>query len=471
MNLYTLNNLTLVLLITFCCLMTGCEEFVEIDAPRTEVVRETVFSSDQTATAAMNGIYAEMRDLSLFTYHLVAAAGLLSDDFTYLASSQQNLDYETNNIQVNSSEVFSVFWQRPYKLVNNANGIIEGLTDNSQVSPGLRDHLIGEAIFIRAFVHFYLTNLFGKVPYITTTDVETNNSISRIDIDLIYDQLVSDLLEAQSLMYDSYDFFENERVRATQFAATSLLARVYLYSEDWESAETQSTSVIERSDLFKLEEDLNNVFITTSEEAILQLVTQNIFEIEGITFLGDFLVINDSPGPNSFIGAIAINDNLFSIFDPSDSRQNDWIGTYISGQESYNFSNKYKNFQFFQTGPPEHTMLLRLAEQYLIRAEARAQQNNLSGALMDLNTVRNRADLADTTLNDQESALSAIELERRKELFAEDGHRWFDLKRTNRADAVLGAIKPDWQSTDVLFPIPEVEILNNSNLGPQNSGY
>ncbi len=460
----------LILIVILCNVITSCEDFVEIDPPRTEVVRETIFSSDQTAIAAMNGIYVEMRGFGLFTYHSVVPTGLLSDELTYLASSEQNVDYEANDVKINSSELFSSFWQLPYKLINNANGIIEGLTSNSQISPDLRDHLIGEALFIRAFVHFYLTNLFGEVPYVTTTDIETNNSASRVSVDLIYDQLIADLLEAQSLMYDDYEFLDNERVRATQFAATSLLARVYLYSENWEGADQQSTAILERPDLFKLEENLNDVFITTSEEAILQLATQNSFEIEGTTFLGDFLVINRSPGPNSTVGAFPINDNLVSIFDSSDNRLVDWIGTFVSGAESYNFSNKYKNANFFQNDPAEHTMLLRLAEQYLIRAEARAQLNNLPGALADINAIRDRAGLPDTIFNNQESALNTIYLERRKELLVE-GHRWFDLKRTGRADAVLGSVKAGWQPTDVLLPIPEVEILNNSNLAPQNLGY
>ena len=116
-------------------------------------------------------------------------------------------------------------------------------------------------------------------------------------------------------------------------------------------------------------------------------------------------------------------------------------------------------------------MVLRLAEQYLIRAEARAQQNNISGAQSDVNVIRNRAGLANTTATTQGTLLSAIEHERQIELFAEWGHRWMDLKRTNRADAILGPLKSsNWQSSDVLFPIPLTQIQNDPNF-TQNSGY
>lgn len=116
-------------------------------------------------------------------------------------------------------------------------------------------------------------------------------------------------------------------------------------------------------------------------------------------------------------------------------------------------------------------MVFRLAEQYLIRAEARAQQGDATGAKADINAIRNRAGLPDTDADGQASILAAIEHERRIEFFTEWGHRWFDLKRTGRADAVLSPIKPNWQSTDVLFPIPLQEIENNPNLLPQNAGY
>jgi hypothetical protein len=117
--------------------------------------------------------------------------------------------------------------------------------------------------------------------------------------------------------------------------------------------------------------------------------------------------------------------------------------------------------------------MLRLGEQYLIRAEARAHSNDINGATADINMIRARAGLSAISPADQASLLIAIEKERRVELFTESGHRWFDLKRTNRADAILAPIKGnDWQSTDQLFPIPASEFLLDPGLrGHQNPGY
>jgi hypothetical protein len=115
-----------------------------------------------------------------------------------------------------------------------------------------------------------------------------------------------------------------------------------------------------------------------------------------------------------------------------------------------------------------------LAEQFLIRAEARAKQNNKligsNSAESDINVIRNRAGLLNTSAATQEELLSEIERERRVELFVEWGHRWLDLKRSGRASAVLSLIKPLWDDTDVLYPIPYSERLLNPKL-TQNFGY
>ena len=117
-------------------------------------------------------------------------------------------------------------------------------------------------------------------------------------------------------------------------------------------------------------------------------------------------------------------------------------------------------------------MVLRLAEQYLIRAEARAEQNNLTGAVADLNIIRNRAGLPNTTAVTQGDILTAIMHERQVELFSEWGHRFFDLKRTGQANTVLGAIasKQPWNTNQLLYPIPVSETTNDAFL-QQNPGY
>jgi hypothetical protein len=143
----------------------------------------------------------------------------------------------------------------------------------------------------------------------------------------------------------------------------------------------------------------------------------------------------------------------------------------VNGVYEY-FPSKYK----IKSGTPlkEYSMVIRLAEIYLIRAEARAQQNNLSGAIDDLNTIRWRAGLGGTLFTTKAGILAAIQKERRIELFSEWGQRWLDLKRSASVDSVMAnqtQIKGNtWTSTQQLYPIPLAEISANPNL-VQNSGY
>ena len=116
-------------------------------------------------------------------------------------------------------------------------------------------------------------------------------------------------------------------------------------------------------------------------------------------------------------------------------------------------------------------MVFRLAEIYLIRAEAAMNLNKFSDAKADINIVRIRAGLSNILANDLSSLKLAIEQERRAEFFCEWGHRWYDIKRTGRANTILSPLKgATWQSTDTLWPIPQQEINLNPSLS-QNQGY
>jgi len=144
----------------------------------------------------------------------------------------------------------------------------------------------------------------------------------------------------------------------------------------------------------------------------------------------------------------------------------------ISSTVSTAYKYKYATNPLAVTaGVTEYQVVLRLAEQYLIRAEARARiGTNITGALSDMNVTRIRANLAPSTTINPTTLLTEIALENRKEFFAEQGLRWYTLKRTGQADAVLGALKPTWTAKAKLLPIPQAAIDANYNL-TQNPGY
>ncbi len=126
----------------------------------------------------------------------------------------------------------------------SCNSVIEGLENSSKLSPGVRTELLGEAKFMRAFFYFYLTNLFGDVPLLLTSDYKHNSSSGKSSTTAIYSQMIADLQEAQSGLSTEYMDGQLkpynsiiEKLRPNRWAATALLARVYLYNNDFINAE------------------------------------------------------------------------------------------------------------------------------------------------------------------------------------------------------------------------------------------
>lgn len=312
-------------------------------------------------------------------------------------------------------------------------------------------------LVMRALNFFYLVNLFGDVPMPLQTDYRVTALLPRTPVQDVYNQIVQDLTEAQTLLKPAYP--SASRSRPNLWTATALLARVYLYQKNWVQAEAQSTAVI-NSGIYSLAATPAGVFTATSNETIWQLLRDNGNTAEGSNFI---------PSSATTRPTYALTAFLVGAFTTGDTRKSSWVGTSTVSGTPYLYPAKYK----VRTTTPitEYYIYLRLAEQYLIRAEARAQQGNISGAQADLNKTRNRAGLANTTASDAPSLLLALEKERQVELMFEWGHRWFDLKRTGRIDAVLGTEKPaGWQPTDALYPIPDGQLKANPFL-VQNPGY
>jgi hypothetical protein len=204
--------------------------------------------------------------------------------------------------------------------------------------------------------------------------------------------------------------------------------------------------------------DLNSVFIKTSNEVILQAANTT-----GVTsWGGEFIPASTTPN-------VVLYDTLANTFEAGDQRKVNWTKSMVYGGKTYYYPYKYKIRS--GTSGNEYHVVLRLAELYLIRAEARANQNNLSGALDDINQVRQRAGLSALSASiTQADLLNALEHERWVELFTEWADRWFNLKRTGKADAVLPLIKPQWKPTQKLYPIPMSQLQANVNL-VNNPGY
>lgn len=429
-----------------------------IDSPKTQLIAKTVFTSDATATAAMSNIYYQMSLGGSFSgggQNSLTFLGATSSDELLPFGNVTDINQFFNNAIIPANSYSYRIWSDNYSFIYKANAIIEGLASAEGISETVKSSLLGEAKFIRAFCYFYLVNLFGDVPFINTTDYKINSTVSRIPSQQVYQEIIADLLEAKDALPE--DYISPERVRVNKWGVTALLARVYLYNRDWVNSENQATTVIEQNSKYSLV-NLDEVFLKNSDEVIWQIIPpfNSTYTNEGNIFLR-------TPTYS------ALSQKMFDAFESGDERKGKWVGSVTNTNGTFYFPTKYKEYSANGTGA-EYSVVLRIAEQYLIRAEARAQQDNIVGAQADINEIRARAGLLNTTAADKASLLSAIEQERQVELFTEWGHRWLDLKRTDRSDAVLGVVKPDWSSTDALYPIPESEILLNSNL-IQNFGY
>lgn len=458
------SNKFIIFFITFF-IISGCKKLVEIAEPVNTLTTNETFNTVANANAAIAGIYEKMivggpvylRYASGMT---TIDAGMSADELNPFGTTNP---FQTNTLVSNSGQTDG-FWDGPYFSIYQANVAIEGLQASNSLPIVTKAQLIAEAKFLRAFGYFYLVNYFGDVPLALTSSYATNSLLSRTPSVGVYDQIISDLKDAKNSLPLDYSVSNGERIRANSWTATALLARVYLYQEQWTNAEAEATSIINNSAMFSLVPDLNSVFLKNSNEAILQLFPNgsNSATPEGFKFIP----ASPTSRPNFFL-----TSQLLNSFEAGDLRKVNWVGETTYSGTTYYYPYKYHVRTATSSNVTEYPMLLRLAEQYLIRAEARAHQNKLPEAISDLNLIRERAGLSDlaSTLT-QTQVLDAVAQERRMELFVEFGHRWFDLKRTNQADAVLVPLKPQWKPTAILYPIPFTELQTDPNL-QQNLGY
>jgi len=458
------------------CTFTSCRKLVEIGPPVNQAGLDQSFASDATATSAILGIYnsSNARD---FVYPAAIFPGFSADELQNNVSSPASDEFRTNAITITNSNIANQLWYYPYYILAQINAMHAGIERSTTLSTGVKNQLLGETKTWRAFVLFHLVNYFGDVPMPLTDDPIGNSTLARTPAPQVWQQIIVDLKDATALLSDTYPSVLRSRVNKQ--TANALLARAYLYTKDWENAAATASLVI-GSGLYKLNPDVNTTFANTSNEIIWQFAT--------LTGLSVYTSNTDAKGGSyaaaaGTVPAVTATDTLYNSLEANDKRKAGWLTPTVIGGTNYKVISKYK-LRVLASGTTtgnEYNVVLRLAEQYLIRAEARAQLNDLTGAIADADTIRSRAGLP--MLDDnlaQQDVLLAIEKERKAELFGEWGHRWFDLKRRpsvvspadkTRADDVIGGIKPaTWNATDILYPIPDAQRVANPAL-TQNNGY
>lgn len=464
----------------FWCFFGSCQKLVSISPPVGDLVATQVFASDAEATSAAAGMYSGMINVS-FGYAssgISISTGMSADELIPFNQNNYNIsvvELQQNQLTASNAVISQDIWDQPFATIYKANAIIQGLENNKGVSDSVKSELTGEAEFIRAFCDFYLVNLFGEIPLVTTINYQQTSLLPRTPVAQIYQAIIADLKDAQSKMAADYSVGGGQRIIPNKWAATALLARVYLYTDDWQDALIQSSSLINNTGLYSLVPNLNGVFLINSAEAIWQLQQNNTLSPWfNITPEADILIpanLNSNYSPPSYY----VTSSLLNAYEPGDLRRTTWFdSTLVYGSEYY-FPYKYQSgpASIQPNGPDsEYYMVFRLGEQFLLRAEAETQLGQVSAAVADLNVIRVRAGLLNYSGSVvQDSLINAIFHERQVELFVEWGHRWLDLKRSGQALSVLSADKGfSLNSNSLLYPIPSSELTDDPNL-KQNPGY
>lgn len=440
-------------------LCTACEEFVEVEAPKNQIANTKVFKDDTTAKAALNNLYVSLLTKGFLngnTFGNGYILGCLTDELQVTTNQMTDYRYFFEGAVLSNNNVVKTIWNDSYHQIFICNNIIEGLQASTGVSSEVRNQIIGQCLAARGIIHFYLSQNYGDVPYVTSSDYKVNQSISKTNSAEVLNRAILDLQEAEVFLLTAPS--STERIRINQEVVQAFLARMYLYTQQWNLAKQYAELLIDNQ-TYELE-TIDNLFLKTSKSAIWKLkpLNENGNAMEAYSY-----VFTSSPAPNA-----ELTQSLLAAFETNDLRKINWIKV-VNASTASTHSNKYK-IVGFTTPSQEYSIIIRIEEMYLIAAEAAAELNDFNATNTYINAIRNRTGLQSLNITNTNDAVNSILKERRVELFCEFGHRFYDLKRRNKLNELLST-KPNWKPYLQNWPIPEGELNLNPNLKPQNDGY
>lgn len=497
----------------------GCDKFLEEDL-RDQIGTNNFFNNDQEALLASNGLYRILHRGSLYR-----TRGL--DNYyvngTDEVGPSRNVNRNIHNYNIAEGVADgNGTWGACYELIRNASLFIESVEGNENISDEVRNQVLGEYLFIRALAYFHLTNLWGDVPYFRELlPLEELSSLERFPKEQIRADMKADLERAFDLLPSSYG--TAELGRATKWAAAALKAKFHLFDKEWSFALEECKTIIDDSP-HRLMDNFADVF--DQSDKANQYNDEHIFVVDFTTdgSYGDAdtertddynprsrdepFNRNTSPGgpgtPNYgdlLIADLSEIDQAMTGFgwaiplpeiadranwDANDLRYDATIVTEYLGYQ-LNFPYYRKNWNLSTTSPRqnhnENYIVFRLADIYLMAAEAENELNGPGNAYQYVNRVRERAFEPDQPWSglDQGQFREAMYDERKYEL-ATEGHRKMDLIRWGILLDVVRNVEhrpfnnpaANIQPYHVLLPIPLNETILNPNLlntDPTNNGY
>jgi starch-binding outer membrane protein, SusD/RagB family len=478
-------------------LLMGCKKDFLDRKPKGSLTFDTYFQTADHAVWATNAVYQNFRSWEMSGFPWIGITDIISDDAdkgstVNDASYIQELDDFTFDA---TNQVFGQSWSGSYQTIFRANlaiGNIPGI-DMDEV---LKNRLVGENKFLRAYCYFRLVQWYGDLPLITRSlNDDEYLTQERRPVSEVYAQIEQDLLDAIGALPEKSEYASADLGRATKGAARGILAKLYMLEKDYAQAEKQCLEIINSGEYSMLPRYGDN-FLPAGENG-----AESIFEIGAVavqaTVAGSgatpFNMIQGVRGiPNLGWGFNRPSDDLVATYEPGDPRRQAtiiYVGEVLPDgstivqdnpeilNERYNQKAWVPAHAGLQDNGPGNIRILRYSDILLLVSEALNENGKPAEALTYLNMVRQRARgtnnfiLPDVTTTDPNELREIIYHERRVELAMEQ-HRWFDLLRWGRAEQVMKTVGKDFvPGKHELLPLPQSEIdLSGGNLA-QNQGY
>ena len=463
--------------------LTACEDFL-YQEPRLSQTNELTLSTFDGLQAATLGAYTPLYSSNWYGRDFPVVADLKGGNSKKgpISSGRFFTPYLWNN----TPQASHGLWTTAYNMiarVNNVLEVIDGGFEEVGVEQSDIDQIAAECKFLRGLAYFDLARLFCQpiaqvggtalgVPIMLVTE---NGQPERNTLGEVFAQIETDLLDAEAgLALVSPNGGTDAKGWATKHAAQALLARYYLYMEQWQDAADYATTVISSGDYPVYTEaeyttwDLGGVWGTDAAPEIIF----EVYGAEGNSSHSNWDVISYIMSPEGY-GDINASLDVYNLYEDTDVRKGmfrKYEPNYVNDLWSTKYPGKAPDGNLREDNIP----VLRISEMYLIRAEAILNGASVSGATAhgDLNAIRGNRGA--TLLDASNTTVSSVYLERRMEL-CYDGHELFDLARTGRNLVRVdyaGAVNQNIDFPDYRWamPIPQAEMDANENM-EQNPGY
>lgn len=430
----------------------SCNDFIDLE-PETSLSSAVAFDNIEGIEAGINGVYSTIHQEWVERQYVFAEC-LASNVFE--VNSLGNSNYQEALRHGTWTDLFNIadfLWSMSYKAIDITNQVVEAMPEipepNQQITVS-KQRLLGEAHFLRALNYFVLNRFWAQprnglsVP-LQLSPFKPGDTPARATIEEVKNQVIADLKAAENLMTG----IESNNGRATYWAVKALLARVYFEYKDYQNAENYANDVIQNGRVDGKKLALLNGNITPLYSATI--TSENIFTFMATARDRANVRLFEIFSLSSSAVELSMSKNFWNVISKNkrDARIEELHEDFRTAWACHKYNDR-----------DMHLPYLRLSEMYLIRAESKVNNGDMDGALADLNTLRNRADLDETTYSDKEDLLDQLYRERSLELSME-GDNFHNLKRLEQP---IGGFPWEEAQYKLVFFLPEKETQLNPNL-------